>query len=337
MSVIHVLLCVISYHYCFLLRNTQTYVIITTPSRHAGTGNLLRIHNHNSTLPGSQYEGIVEVFHNGAWGTVCNTNWNYHSAFVACRTAGFNSAVRAVTNGSYYGRGNGTVWLDNVQCTGNEASFFECARNWGNVDSSCNDHTRDAAVVCSDGRQKKILCLLPSVTFLHFNIPGPPLSLPIHPYTHLHIFVISLIPQTPPPSPAHVYNLLLNFSPSSSPFSPPSSPLPSDLAIRLVGGSHSYEGRVEVYHSGQWGTVCDDYWDINDGSVVCRQLGYRGAAQVWPRAHFGRGTGQIWMDNLRCTGNETFLSECTFPGWGAHNCQHYEDAGVTCAPGEFDW
>ena len=55
---------------------------------------------------------------------------------------------------------------------------------------------------------------------------------------------------------------------------------------------------------------------------------------MWPRAHFGQGTGQIWMDNLRCIGNETYLSDCSFPGWGAHNCAHYEDAGVTCAPGK---
>ena len=44
--------------------------------------------------------------------------------------------------------------------------------------------------------------------------------------------------------------------------------------VRLVNGSHQYEGRVEVCINNQWGTVCDNGWDTTDATTVCKQLGY---------------------------------------------------------------
>uniref|UniRef100_A0A1X7TEQ0 SRCR domain-containing protein n=1 Tax=Amphimedon queenslandica TaxID=400682 RepID=A0A1X7TEQ0_AMPQE len=101
-----------------------------------------------------------------------------------------------------------------------------------------------------------------------------------------------------------------------------------DSDIRLVGGSNDNEGRVEVCSNGFWGTVCDDLWGPPDAAVVCRQLEIDGISIARTRAYFGAGTGPINMDNVRCTGNEDTLVNCTYSS--THDCGHSEDAGVTC-------
>ena len=47
-----------------------------------------------------------------------------------------------------------------------------------------------------------------------------------------------------------------------------------DGDIRLVGGSYQWEGRVEIYFSGTWGTITDSDWTSDDAQVVCRKLGH---------------------------------------------------------------
>jgi len=45
---------------------------------------------------------------------------------------------------------------------------------------------------------------------------------------------------------------------------------------------------------------------------------------------FQNGNGQIWLDNVRCTGDEDRLIDCMANTLGSHNCLHNEDAGVYC-------
>ena len=107
--------------------------------------------------------------------------------------------------------------------------------------------------------------------------------------------------------------------------------------LRLVGGDSVSRGRVEVYHSGEWGTVCDDDWDLTDAHVVCRQLGYSGAISAYRHAFFGRGRGPIHYDNVACNGSETCLADCSHLGIGVEDCDHNEDAGVACNTMQGEW
>ena len=108
-------------------------------------------------------------------------------------------------------------------------------------------------------------------------------------------------------------------------------PLEGDL--RLVDGAAADEGRLELFHNSQWGTVCDDRWDINDATVACRQLGYPGAEAALFTFNVVDGSGPILLDDVQCLGTESRLLDCTHrEPVGSHNCSHFEDAGARCTP-----
>ncbi|XP_077384029.1 galectin-3-binding protein A-like isoform X4 [Festucalex cinctus] len=129
--------------------------------------------------------------------------------------------------------------------------------------------------------------------------------------------------------------ILLLFSISASAFNFEffkQTPVAREGVVRLSGSGSSWEGRVEIYHDGQWGTVCDDGWDMAEAQVVCRQLNFPGARSVVIGKNYEQASGPIWLDEVKCDGTEMSLFACNMENWGVTDCTHKEDVGVICQP-----
>lgn len=97
--------------------------------------------------------------------------------------------------------------------------------------------------------------------------------------------------------------------------------------VKLVDGSSECDGRVQIMYNEQWGAVCHSDWDLADATVLCQELYCGDTAEL--RAYV-QPSGQIWMDQLACTGNELTVQECPFTGWSVSSCLDGLHAGVSC-------
>ncbi|XP_058138316.1 antigen WC1.1-like [Dasypus novemcinctus] len=319
---------------------------------------------------GGRCAGRVEVLHQGSWGTICDDGWDLSDAHVVCRQLGCGVAIKA-TDFASFGAGLGPIWLDDLNCTGKESHVWKCpSRAWGQHDCRhkedagvvCSEflalrlvsEDHDCAgwlevfyngtwgSVCRSPMEPTTLAVI--CRQLGCGDTGDlSVSAGIRAASQPH-WVDGIQCQK---SDTILWQCasdawdLSSCSPKEAAYISCAGPRPKNCPtratctdkekLRLRGGDSACSGRVEVWHDGSWGTVCDDSWSLAEAEVVCRQLGCGSALEALQEAAFGPGNGSIWLDDVRCGGSEASLWGCAAAPWGRGDCKHEEDAGVRCA------
>lgn len=316
------------------------------------------------------FEGVVEILHDVVYGTICDDGWNIHAANVICRELQLGEALEAVTaaDAGFTAVSLRTpILLDGIICRGDESNIQSCSHgDW--FTSTCG-HFEDAGVrcsgpdvsrlcvtecgngfyqvpntsecqlcdatckTCSDHADKCVTCEAPR--FLRSDQCVKDCGVGYYGDT-----------RTRTCQPCSPYckncedgdsNNLCNscfdgtFLMNGRCVTGCEPLLSKNLAIRLVDGPTPFEGRVEVFVNGDWGTVCDDEFDIHDAEVVCRQLGFGHPIAALGSPGYGPGQGKILFDDLRCNGTEKELVNCAQSEFTRNDCNHHEDAGVQCS------
>eukprot|EP00057_Strongylocentrotus_purpuratus_P018677 XP_011673151.1 PREDICTED: scavenger receptor cysteine-rich domain superfamily protein-like [Strongylocentrotus purpuratus] len=310
----------------------------------------------------SENEGILGIYHGGVWGTICNDDsFSHIEALVACRHLGYDMVTRFATSIT---PGWGVIQLDAVSCYGYELTLGNCAHGeWGNPSSSCtydtdvwlsceNKPAEHGAVRLVDGftssqgrveyyddgqwsticdtvgdlRKATVVCrqlgyLTASEAFGGSYFGSGSSDQPIDAVS------------------CHGYEAAFEdcdhrvFSPENCEYHEnDAGVICNDQAyegdLRLVNGLDYTEGRLEIFHDNQWGSICDTNWFGDDATVACRQMGLGNVKYAYQ--DYGQGQGPVHLDDVECSGTEMYITTCQKGDWGVNNCGHDSDVGMSC-------
>ncbi|XP_041262185.1 deleted in malignant brain tumors 1 protein-like isoform X8 [Onychostruthus taczanowskii] len=303
---------------------------------------------------GSPCAGRVEVKLQGHWGSVADDNWDMEDAEVVCQQLGCGSASRAYSILKPFGAGDGLVSLALVDCSGDEATLWDCKiRGWGPYNSSF--HHREAALVCQgfsqlvggDGACAGWLEVHQGRAWVGVCEDQVDMKVAQVVCRELGCGEVIAIPGSGRFGAASgslwdggfqcngtepLLSACARGPPHGQACSGPGGVICSSYTgFRLGNGSSGCSGRVEVAVRGTWGSVCASEWDLPDAHVLCRQLGCGRAFSVPPGGSFGSGEGPLRPDAFGCSGSERHPGECPVAVLGKPPCAPGNAAAVVCS------
>ncbi|CAH1243348.1 PRSS12 [Branchiostoma lanceolatum] len=282
----------------------------------------------------AESEGRVEVYDSDRWFTLCGNDWTIPAARTVCRELGFGDvkfpkstyAMRT----SFFGKGGQTIYPRGFACWADSTSLSECRET--RVRCGLGDDV--ASVFCKDRvrlsggavpHQGRLEVLRDGVwtTVCGRSWGDPEAQVACRqlgfPGAVDWRWSVEYFPRAPEGVPTPQYVLACNGSERSllncnrlqvgDCSHSEDVGLLCEAGVRLAGGTTQSEGRVEVYHKGRWGAVCDRDWAANkEGAVVCKELGFHGNAENIPSDHDDDLPKRpVWINGTRCTGSEDRL------------------------------
>ncbi|XP_068710420.1 scavenger receptor cysteine-rich type 1 protein M160-like isoform X2 [Montipora foliosa] len=322
-------------------------VVCKTPYSYSGDIDI-PIRLQGSTLPNA---GRVEVFYGGVWGSISSDNWDMNDATVVCRQLGYQDGAEVALKNRVYGPFFGPVWLTYLHCTGNEKNVMECAHDVIGNKSEEMPTTRFASVICKGGKMLGELKLRlkgshsPNMGRVEVHFDGKWGSIYPwgwssssnktaamivvcrqlgYPAASLSGYRIFCSKNTVLPwftnlrckgSETSLNQCGLEFHSSTAvdcmSVLCTNETTDTDFQVRFTGSNLPFAGTIEMSYYGVWGGIAGYRMGIRVGHVICHQLGYSRAQQVFETSVFGKGMGPLLMSRMTCNGTESELSQCT--------------------------